>query len=73
MYKKKTFSDVIIFWLMCFFSFPSVRTFYQLSSSVQAEEEALLYQETKSKLNFSHIPLTPLLPACFFWNDPRTS
>lgn len=59
------------FCLICFWSLP-FRTFYQLPSSVQAEEEAFLYQEKEGKLRFSNTPSTPLLPAnFFFWNDPH--
>lgn len=48
-------------------SFPSFRTFYQLSTSVQTAKEALRYQKTESQLSLSHTAATPLLPASFSW------
>lgn len=50
-------------------SFPSFRTFYQLSTSVQTAKAALRYQKTESQLSLSHTAATPLLPASYSWRS----
>lgn len=62
--------QIYLYFLICFGSLLSFRTLYQLPSSLQAEEEAFLYQEEEGQLRNSITPRKPPLPAHFlFWND----